>query len=127
MRVLVVEDDDGFMLAFRWRMKRAAPDAEIVQCPSPVDAIHRLVDGEAFDFVVTDLMFRGYSSGEDVIAAANSRHIPAILCSDLLELFGPQGMVLKVHFLENPWAYMVKRIAEAARACVPPREVFPCG
>ena len=127
MRVLVVEDDEDFMCALRWRLKRAAPTLELVQSLTPAEGIGRIVAGEAFDFVLSDLMFRGCASGEDVIAAAKRREIPAILCSDLLELFGPEDMIRKVSLLEAPWKYMVDRMAEAARACSPCPEPSTCG
>jgi len=127
MRVLVVEDDEDFMRALRWRLRRADPTLELIQSLTPADGIGRLVDGEAFDFVLSDLMFHGCASGEDVIAAAKRRGIPAILCSDLLELFGPEDMIRKVSFLEAPWKYMVERMAEAARACSPCPEPTTCG
>jgi CheY-like chemotaxis protein len=113
MRVMVVEDDDDFLRAFDWRMRRSTPDVEIVHVPTPADGIRRIVEGEAFDVVVTDLMFRGCSSGEDVMAAAQTHEIPALLCSDLLEMFGPDGMVRKVHLLKNPIEYISALLARA--------------
>lgn len=116
MRVLVVEDDDDFIQALRWRLRRAVPEIELVQSPTPADGIERIVAGEAFDFVLSDLMFRGNASGADVIVAAERRGIPAMLCSDLLETLGPASMVRKVKLLERPWQYMTERMTALSPA-----------
>lgn len=116
MRVLVVEDDDDFIQALRWRLRRAVPELELVQSQTPADGIERIVAGEAFDFVLSDLMFRGSASGADVVVAAERRGIPAMLCSDLLETFGPASMVRKVRFLEHPWQYMTERMTTLSPA-----------
>lgn len=120
MKVWVVEDDDDFLSALRWRLKRAAPDAELVQIATPDEALQRLVAGEHPDALISDLMFRGCASGEDVVLAARKRGIPTLLCSDLYEVFGPPGMVRKVKFLAAPWQFMCDKMD-------PPLEVCACG
>jgi DNA-binding response OmpR family regulator len=119
MKIWVVEDDDDFLAALRWRLRRTAPTAEVIQLTTPEEALTRIVAGEAPDVLISDLMFRGVASGEDVVLAARSRGIPTLLCSDLYEPFGPAGMLRKVWFLEAPWRYICDLTA-------PIPEVAPC-
>lgn len=118
MLIWVVDDDDDFLRALRWRLKRTTPHAEVVQISTPDEALKRLVAGEAPDALISDLMFRGCASGEDVVLAARKRGVPTLLCSDIMEAFGPAGMIRKVKFLESPWRFMcdnmVPRLEETA-------------
>lgn len=116
MRLWVVEDDDDFLRALRWRLKRTAPHVEVIQIDSPDEALRRMVAGDLPDALISDLMFRGCASGEDVILAARRRDVPSLLCSDLMEAFGPAGMIRKVRFLESPWRFMCDKSVPSLEA-----------
>lgn len=106
LRLMVVEDDDDFLRALRWRLRNN--EVEVHQVTSPHEAIRllRLEQPPDYDFILSDLMFRGCATGEDVIRAARARGIPSLLCSDLLEFFAPEGCIRKFKLLERPWTFI---------------------
>lgn len=76
--ILVVEDDAAINRVICSYLGKA--DAACAAAFSGSEGLMRLEGGTAFDLVVTDLMLPGVS-GEEVVAAARERGVPAIVLS----------------------------------------------
>lgn len=77
-RILVVEDDAAINRVVCSYLGKA--DAACTAAFSGSEGLMHLEGGAAFDLVVTDLMLPG-ASGEEVVAAASERDVPAIVLS----------------------------------------------
>ena len=77
-RILVVEDDAAINRVVCSYLEKAG--AMCTAAFSGTEGLMHLAGGATFDLIVTDLMLPG-ASGEEVVAAASGRGIPAIVLS----------------------------------------------
>ena len=78
IHVLHVDDDDNQLVILKHLLKEIDPLIEIVFATSPEEAI-RLLYGQTFDCVVTDLLFPGMDGIEFARAVKETSNIPFII------------------------------------------------
>jgi DNA-binding NtrC family response regulator len=114
-RVLVVDDDDAICKLIETTLEE---DGIAALCTTSAEEARRLLDGEALDATVIDMVLRG-EPGEQLAAVAQQRGIPVLLISGhplAIEGHGPQHAFIEKPFRLDDLRAAVRRLLGRAPA-----------
>lgn len=90
-RILVVEDEP--LTAFDNEHILSEAGYIVVATVDSLDAARAVIDAEALDLVMTDIMLRGDGDGRDIARAAAAKGIPVLLVTGQAEIADEEAAV----------------------------------
>ena len=108
-RILLVEDEP--LVAFDNEYSLADAGYEVVGTVDNLRDATALIEGEAIDLVVTDIVLAGKGDGTDVARAAGAKGIPVLFITGLCP---PEAQELGIGCLAKPYSDKALKAALAA-------------